>query len=102
MTHAAKAAVWEARYDPFGVVRSVTDTAVQNLGLPGQWFQPEAGLWYNWHRSYDPTTGRYTTPGRIDGPVTHQSVPDIESLRRDLIVTALPVLNPVRPRGDVR
>jgi RHS repeat-associated protein len=68
---AARAAMWEARYDPFGVVRSVTGTAVQNLGLPGQWFQPEAGLWYNWHRHYDPTTGRYTTPdplGFVDGP----------------------------------
>jgi RHS repeat-associated protein len=43
----------------------------QNLGLPGQWFQLEHGLVYNWHRHYDPTTGRYTTAdplGFVDGP----------------------------------
>lgn len=28
----------------------------------GQWFQLETGWHYNWHRHYDPTTGRYTTP----------------------------------------
>ncbi len=38
---------------------------------PGRWFQSETGLHYNWHRQYDPTTGRYTQPdplGFIDGP----------------------------------
>ena len=28
--------------------------------FPGQWNQLESGLAYNWHRHYDPTTGRYT------------------------------------------
>lgn len=45
--------------------------ADQYLGLPGQWFQLEHGLAYNWHRHYDPTTGRCTTadpPGFVDGP----------------------------------
>jgi RHS repeat-associated protein len=39
--------------------------------FPGQWFQSETGLHYNWHRSYDPTLGRYTQPdplGFVDGP----------------------------------
>ncbi|WP_207589643.1 RHS repeat-associated core domain-containing protein [Rhizobium sp. ZX09] len=39
--------------------------------LPGQWFQLESGLHYNWHRHYDPTTGRYLQadpPGTPDGP----------------------------------
>ena len=42
-----------------------------DLRFPGQWFQPEAGLHYNWHRHYDPSTGRYTQPdplGFVDGP----------------------------------
>ncbi len=39
--------------------------------FPGQWFQLESGLHYNWHRHYDPTLGRYTQPdplGFVDGP----------------------------------
>ena len=38
---------------------------------PGQWFQIESALHYNWHRHYDPTLGRYTQPdplGFVDGP----------------------------------
>jgi RHS repeat-associated protein len=39
--------------------------------LPGQWFQIEDGLAYNWHRNYDPTLGRYSQAdplGFVDGP----------------------------------
>jgi RHS repeat-associated protein len=71
LTDAAKATVWSASYEPFGKVRTLTGTVTQNLGLPGQWFQLETGLAYNWHRHYDPTTGRYTTAdplGFVDGP----------------------------------
>jgi RHS repeat-associated protein len=31
-----------------------------NLRWPGQYFDSESGLFFNWHRSYDPKTGRYT------------------------------------------
>jgi RHS repeat-associated protein len=71
LTDSAKTTVWSASYEPFGKVRTLTGTVTQNLGLPGQWFQLEHGLAYNWHRHYDPTTGRYTTPdplGFVDGP----------------------------------
>ena len=35
---------------------------VMNGRFPGQWFQLETGLAYNWHRHYDPTLGRYIQP----------------------------------------
>jgi RHS repeat-associated protein len=71
MTNAAKASVWDAVWQPFGGAHSITGSATLNARLPGQWFQSETLLHYNWHRSYDPTLGRYTLPdplGFVDGP----------------------------------
>ncbi|GLK76465.1 hypothetical protein GCM10008171_17190 [Methylopila jiangsuensis] len=71
MTDASKTVVWRASYEPFGAVRLITGPASLDLRFPGQWFQLEAGLAYNWNRHYDPTLGRYTQPdplGFVDGP----------------------------------
>jgi RHS repeat-associated protein len=71
MTNAAKAVIWDAVWQPFGGLHSLSGTATLSARLPGQWFQTETGLHYNWHRSYDPTLGRYTQPdplGFVDGP----------------------------------
>ncbi len=71
MTNGAKATVWDAVWLPWGGVHSITGSATMDTRFPGQWFQLETGLHYNWHRSYDPTVGRYTQPdplGFVDGP----------------------------------
>ena len=71
MTNAAKSVVWIAEYQPWGSVQSLSGPLTLDLRFPGQWFQLEAGLHYNWHRHYDPSLGRYTQPdplGFVDGP----------------------------------
>ena len=71
MTDATKATAWAASYKPWGDVQSLSGTRALNLRFPGQYFQIETNLAYNWHRHYDTTTGRYTQPdplGFVDGP----------------------------------
>ncbi|KAF1020130.1 MAG: putative deoxyribonuclease RhsC [Acinetobacter bereziniae] len=60
ITNSDQAVVWKAQNSSFG--RTVTNETIGafNLGFPGQYFDAESGLWYNWNRYYDPTTGRYT------------------------------------------
>lgn len=62
LTDGSRANVWEAVYRPFGEVHAVTGSATQNLRFPGQYFLFETGLAHNWHRTYDPTIGRYLQP----------------------------------------
>jgi RHS repeat-associated protein len=71
MTNSAKASVWDVIYTPWGAFHSATGAQTLNTRFPGQWFQLESGLHYNWHRHYDPSLGRYTQPdplGFVDGP----------------------------------
>ena len=71
MTDAVKTTVWAATWKPWGEIQSISGTTTNNLRFPGQYFQIETGLVHNWHRTYDPVTGRYTQPdplGFVDGP----------------------------------
>ena len=65
MTDANKNVVWRADYAPFGKANVTVQTKVLNLRLPGQYFDAETGLHYNYFRDYDPTTGRYLQPDPI-------------------------------------
>lgn len=71
ITDATRATVWQATWGPWGEPQSISGTLALDLRFPGQLCQIETGLHYNWHRRYDPATGRYTQadPLRfVDGP----------------------------------
>ena len=59
------ATVWQAAYLPFGKAQVQIGTITNNLRFPGQYYDDETGLHYNWHRYYDPGTGRYLIPDPI-------------------------------------
>jgi RHS repeat-associated protein len=59
------AVVWKAAYRPFGVADIAVDKITNNLRFAGQYYDAETGLHYNYHRYYDPSTGRYLTPDPI-------------------------------------
>jgi len=65
LTDSTGAPVWAADYLPFGQADVRISTVENNLRFPGQYFDKETGLHYNWHRYYDPGTGRYLTPDPI-------------------------------------
>jgi len=66
MTDDTGTVVWEAYYKPFGEATiNPNSTVVNNIRLPGQYFDNETSLHYNYHRYYDPRTGRYLTPDPI-------------------------------------
>ncbi len=71
LTDPAKVTAWAVEWLPWGGVHTISGSETLNARFPGQWFQVESGLHYNWHRHYDPTIGRYTQPdplGFVDGP----------------------------------
>lgn len=51
--------VWKGEYTPFGEVKEVVNTLEQNVRFPGQYFDQETGLHYNYFRDYDTSIGRY-------------------------------------------
>jgi len=57
--------VWRWESDPFGSTAAQEDpdgdltSFTYNLRFPGQYYDSESGLHYNYFRTYDPSTGRY-------------------------------------------
>jgi RHS repeat-associated protein len=56
---------WKAVYTPFGDAVTSIQTVENPFRFPGQYYDQETGLHYNYFRYYDPTTGRYITPDPI-------------------------------------
>jgi len=58
--------VWEMSQTPFGIATVNEDpdgngiTVSNNFRFPGQYYDAEIGLNYNYFRTFDPTLGRYT------------------------------------------
>ncbi|MFF7868789.1 DUF6531 domain-containing protein [Streptomyces qaidamensis] len=68
---------WHTRATLWGVTAWNSDaTAYTPLRFPGQYYDPETGLHYNYFRHYDPETARYLTPDPLGlapapNPVTY-------------------------------
>jgi RHS repeat-associated protein len=58
ITNSAKISVWWGGGTEFGN-SGAGSFGEFNIGLPGQYFDKETGLWYNWNRYYDASIGRY-------------------------------------------
>jgi len=65
MTSANGTKVWEIAARPFGDSANITGTANLNFRFPGQYFDAETGLHYNYYRDYEPKTGRYISADPI-------------------------------------
>ena len=66
LTDADGATVWSALYSSFGEAQVIPASTIENnLRFPGQYFDTETGLHYNFFRYYDPSIGKYITPDPI-------------------------------------
>ena len=76
ITNQGNQIVWEWKTDTFGTGAANENPSGLgafsfNLRFPGQYFDAETGLHYNYFRDYDPTIGRYveSDPIGLDGGV---------------------------------
>jgi RHS repeat-associated protein len=69
MTDSSGTVVWSADYKPFGEATVTVSTITNNLRFPGQYYDSESGLNYNYFRDYNPAIGRYNEadPIGLDG-----------------------------------
>nr|WP_330085286.1 DUF6531 domain-containing protein [Methylocystis iwaonis] len=87
---------WDVIYTPFGGVSAIWDsTAKLDMRFPGQWFQLENGLAYNWHRHYDATIGRYVQPDPLRVGSEGERILGGQSLASDKMQTILDLPEPI-------
>ncbi|MCP4276571.1 MAG: hypothetical protein GY779_09495 [Gammaproteobacteria bacterium] len=58
-TNEAGQVVWQWDSEAFGNALPQSSGVEVNLRFPGQYYDQETGLYYNYFRTYDPSTGRY-------------------------------------------
>lgn len=75
MTDSSGVVRWSADYKPFGEVNITTSDITNNLRFPGQYFDSETGLHYNYYRDYNPATGRYLTWDPVLMPTGEPRIP---------------------------
>ena len=65
----AKITVWQAAYLPFGRTQVQLGTVQNNLRFPGQYYDAETGLHYNWNATtiWNPEVISYLTPLALKG-----------------------------------
>jgi len=73
LTDSTGQVVWAADYKPFGEATITVSTITNNLRFPGQYFDAETGLNYNYYRDYNPIIGRYVQSdiSGINGGTNH-------------------------------
>ncbi len=97
-TNDTQTVVWRWAGEAFGNTTPNEDpdgdgiATTVNLRFPGQYFDQETGLHYNWNRYYDPGKGRYVTsdPIGLDGGLNTYTYVDDNPLQffdRDGLVT---------------
>ena len=103
-TNAGGTQVWAWAPDAFGG-GSPSGAATVNLRMPGQFYDAESSLFYNWNRYYNPATGRYISsdPIGLEGGInTFLYAAASPVMRIDLLGlqgTAFPV--PQGPLGEM-
>lgn len=88
VTNAVNTIVWRWDSDPFGFFPAAEDPDgnsqlfTLNLRFPGQYFDKETNLHYNYYRDYDPQTGRYvqSDPIGIEGGINTYAYVDSDPL----------------------
>jgi len=65
LTDDTQTIAWKAVYTPFGEAVPSIQTVENPFRFPGQYYDQETGLHYNYFRYYNPQTGRYMTPDPI-------------------------------------
>ncbi|MGZ8288350.1 MAG: RHS repeat-associated core domain-containing protein [Telluria sp.] len=59
LTNTGATVVWRANNAAFDRAVPIDTIGSLNVGFPGQYYDQESAIWYNWNRYYDPATGRY-------------------------------------------